>query len=71
MRDIVWLGAIERERVGEVIARVAGLLDLDPGIVGDWALIRTAINIVWSLGDGDDPQADDLALGEILHSLRT
>ena len=69
VRDIVWRGALERERVGEVIARVAALLDLDPGLVGDWALIRTAINVVWSLGDGDDPQADDLALGETLRCL--
>jgi streptomycin 6-kinase len=70
VRDIVWLGAVERDRVADVIARVAALLDLDPGLVSDWALIRTAVDVVWSVGDGDDPDTEDLALGEVLRSLR-
>ena len=70
VRDIVWHGAVERDRVEEVIARVAALLDLGPGLVGDWALIRTAINVVWSVGEGQDPDVGDLTLGEILLARR-
>jgi len=71
VRDIVWRGTVERAHVADAIARVATLLDLDAGTVGDWALIRTGINIVWAVDDGDGPSADDLALGEILRSLRS
>ena len=71
VRDIVWRGTVEPAHVAEAIARVAALLDLDAGTVGDWALIRTGINIVWAVDDGDGPSADDLALGEILRSLRS
>jgi streptomycin 6-kinase len=70
VRDVVRLGSVELPHVRESVDRIAAGLALESRLVLDWALVRTAVNVVSSASDGERPDAADLRLGDLLLRLR-
>jgi hypothetical protein len=63
--------ADEAGAAGRVVAQVAAALDLPPGRVAAWALVRTVDAALWffEIGERGDPFAHDVAMARRLAAL--
>jgi streptomycin 6-kinase len=71
VRDVLARTPAEAGSAGRVVGQVASALDLPPGRVAAWALVRTVDGALWffEIGERGDPFAHDVAIARQLAGL--